>query len=56
VNVRRAARLLAGWLLRHDESHRLIFLVGILPALHRRCGFARRVPETEEWKAAREAR
>jgi len=33
VNLGVLLACLAGWLLRHDESHRLIFLVGILPAL-----------------------
>jgi MFS family permease len=52
VNVGILLACLAGLVFEHDESHRLIFLVGILPALItlwiRKC-----VPETPEWKEAK---
>ncbi|MFZ4593510.1 MAG: MFS transporter [Verrucomicrobiaceae bacterium] len=52
VNLGVLLACLAGWMLRHDESHRLIFLVGILPALLT-LWIRKAVPETEEWEAAR---
>jgi len=52
VNVGILLACFAGWLLRHDESHRLIFLVGILPALLT-LWIRKAVPETEEWEEAR---
>ncbi|WP_038165777.1 MFS transporter [Verrucomicrobium sp. BvORR106] len=42
---------LAGFILKEDESNRLIFLVGILPALIT-LWIRKAVPETEEWEAA----
>jgi MFS family permease len=52
VNLGVLLACLAGWLLRNDESHRLIFLVGILPALLT-LWIRKAVPETEEWEQAR---
>lgn len=52
VNMGILLACLAGWLLRDDESHRTIFLVGILPALLT-LWIRKAVPETEEWEAAR---
>jgi MFS family permease len=52
VNLGVLLACLAGWLLRDDESHRTIFLVGILPALLT-LWIRKAVPETEEWEQAR---
>jgi MFS family permease len=52
VNLGVLLACLAGWLLRDDESHRTIFLVGILPALLT-LWIRKAVPETEEWQQAR---
>lgn len=52
VNIGILLACLAGWLLRDDESHRTIFLVGILPALLT-LWIRKAVPETEEWEVAR---
>lgn len=52
VNIGVLLACLAGWLLKNDESHRLIFLVGILPALLT-LWIRKAVPETEEWKEAK---
>ncbi len=52
VNMGVLLACLAGWLLKDDESHRTIFLVGILPALLT-LWIRKAVPETEEWEAAR---
>ncbi|CAN5858533.1 MFS transporter [soil metagenome] len=51
VNVGIMLACFAGFLLEGDESNRLIFLVGILPALLT-LWIRKAVPETEEWKAA----
>lgn len=53
VNMGVLLACLAGWLLKDDESHRLIFLVGILPALIT-LWIRKAVPETEEWEQARQ--
>jgi MFS family permease len=55
VNIGVLLACVAGWLLRHDESHRLIFLVGILPALIT-LWIRKAVPETEEWEQAKHER
>lgn len=52
VNLGVLLACLAGWLLKDDESHRTIFLVGILPALLT-LWIRKAVPETEEWEEAR---
>lgn len=52
VNLGVLLACLSGWLLRNDESHRLIFLVGILPAIIT-LWIRKAVPETEEWELAR---
>ncbi|TDU64041.1 putative MFS family arabinose efflux permease [Prosthecobacter fusiformis] len=52
VNVGILLACLAGELLKHDESHRSIFLVGIIPALLT-LWIRKAVPETEEWEEAR---
>ncbi len=52
VNMGVLLACLAGWLLKDDESHRTIFLVGILPALLT-LWIRKAVPETEEWEEAR---
>lgn len=52
VNLGVLLACLSGWLLRNDESHRLIFLVGILPAIIT-LWIRKAVPETEEWEQAR---
>ena len=54
VNIGVLLACLAGWLLKNDESHRLIFLVGILPALLT-LWIRKAVPETEEWEEAKRA-
>lgn len=54
VNMGVLLACLAGWLLKDDESHRLIFLVGILPALLT-LWIRKAVPETEEWAHAKAA-
>ncbi len=52
VNMGVLLACLAGWLLKDDDSHRLIFLVGILPALVT-LWIRKAVPETEEWETAK---
>jgi MFS family permease len=52
VNVGVLLACFAGFLFEGDESHRLIFLVGILPALIT-LWIRKNVPETEEWKQAK---
>ncbi|MEN3943826.1 MFS transporter [Prosthecobacter sp. SYSU 5D2] len=52
VNLGVLLACLAGWLLKDDESHRTIFLVGILPALLT-LWIRKAVPETEEWQEAK---
>lgn len=54
VNLGVLLACLSGWLLRNDESHRLIFLVGILPAIIT-LWIRKAVPETEEWEQARKS-
>lgn len=53
VNVGILLAVFSGWLFRHDESNRLIFLVGIAPALLT-LWIRRAVPETEEWEHAKD--
>jgi MFS family permease len=52
VNVGILLACLAGLIFENDESHRLIFLVGILPALIT-LWIRKSVPETAEWKEAK---
>lgn len=52
VNMGVLLACIAGWLLKDDESHRTIFLVGILPALIT-LWIRKAVPETEEWAEAK---
>lgn len=52
VNVGVILACLAGFIFKEDESNRLIFLVGILPALVT-LWIRKAVPETEEWEAAK---
>ena len=52
VNIGVLLACFAGWLFEGDASHRLIFLVGILPALLT-LWIRKSVPETEEWKQAK---
>ncbi len=52
VNVGVLVACFAGWMFEGDESHRLVFLVGILPALIT-LWIRKAVPETEEWENAK---
>ena len=52
VNIGVLLACVAGWIFRHDDSYRLIFLTGILPALVT-LWIRKSVPETEEWQRAR---
>jgi MFS family permease len=52
VNIGVLLACFFGWILEGDESHRLIFLAGILPALLT-LWIRKSVPETEEWQNAR---
>jgi len=51
VNIGVLLACFSGWLFKHDDSYRLIFLVGVLPALLT-LWIRKSVPETEEWQAA----
>jgi len=52
VNIGVLLACFAGWIFEGDASHRLIFLVGILPALIT-LWIRKSVPETDEWKQAK---
>ena len=52
VNIGVMLACLAGFIFKEDESNRLIFLVGILPALIT-LWIRKAVPETEEWEQAK---
>ena len=51
VNIGVLLACAAGLFFEDDKSHRLIFLVGVLPALIT-LWIRKAVPETEEWEAA----
>lgn len=52
VNIGVMLACLAGFIFKEDESNRLIFLVGILPALIT-LWIRKAVPETDEWESAK---